>query len=179
MRRWSDRLRFIMGIPIPVRRRLFSEYIMTSSNGNISELLTLCLGNSPVISECPSQRPVTRSFDVFFDLRLIKRWVNNGEAGDFTRHRTHYDVTIMVPSRRPPLLQIHALSHVLFADVAGVHGVSATQPPSDVPPSYNPTTTDGIYHWRCYLRLLYRLQDTPDGCDKKFWSFLFSWEKLC
>ena len=27
-------------------------------------------GNSPVTGEFPSQRPVTRSFDVFFDLRL-------------------------------------------------------------------------------------------------------------
>ena len=38
-----------------------------------SALLVLCAGNSPVTSEFPSQRPVTRSFDVFFDLRLTKR----------------------------------------------------------------------------------------------------------
>ena len=31
---------------------------------------TLCAGNSPVTGECPFQRPVTRSFDIFFDLRL-------------------------------------------------------------------------------------------------------------
>ena len=30
----------------------------------------LCGGNSPVTGEFPSQRPVTRSFDVFFDLSL-------------------------------------------------------------------------------------------------------------
>ena len=30
-------------------------------------------GNSPVTGEFPSQRQVTRSFDVFFDLRLNKR----------------------------------------------------------------------------------------------------------
>ena len=35
-------------------------------------LLALCVGNSPVTDEFPSQRPVTRSFDVFFDLRLNK-----------------------------------------------------------------------------------------------------------
>ena len=29
-----------------------------------------CAENSPVTGEFPSQRPVTRSFDVFFDLRL-------------------------------------------------------------------------------------------------------------
>ena len=36
-------------------------------------LLALCAGNSPVTGEFPSQRPVTRSFDVSFDLRLNKR----------------------------------------------------------------------------------------------------------
>ena len=33
----------------------------------------ICGGNSPVIGEFPAQRPVTRSFGVFFDLRLYKR----------------------------------------------------------------------------------------------------------
>ena len=36
-------------------------------------LLALCAGNSPVTGDFSAQRPVTRSFDVFFDLRLIKR----------------------------------------------------------------------------------------------------------
>ena len=34
---------------------------------------------------------MTRSFGVFFDLRLNKGWVNNREAGYLRRHRTHYD----------------------------------------------------------------------------------------
>ena len=38
-----------------------------------SALLVLCAGNSPVTSEFPSQRPLTRSFDVFYDLGLNKR----------------------------------------------------------------------------------------------------------
>ena len=38
-----------------------------------STLLVLCAGNSPVTGEFPSKRPVTRSFDVFFDRRLNKR----------------------------------------------------------------------------------------------------------
>ena len=38
-----------------------------------SALLVLCAGKSPVPGEFPAQRPVTRSFDVFFDLRLNKR----------------------------------------------------------------------------------------------------------
>ena len=38
-----------------------------------SALLAICAGNSPVYGEFPAQRPVTRGFDVFFDLRLNKR----------------------------------------------------------------------------------------------------------
>ena len=38
-----------------------------------SALLAICAGNSPVPGEFPTQRPVTRSFDVFFDLGLNKR----------------------------------------------------------------------------------------------------------
>ena len=38
-----------------------------------SALLVLCAGNSPITGDFPSQRPVTRSFDVFFDLLLNKR----------------------------------------------------------------------------------------------------------
>ena len=47
--------------------------MMTSSNGNISALLAICAGNSLVPGEFPTQRPVTRGFDVFFDLRLNER----------------------------------------------------------------------------------------------------------
>ena len=38
-----------------------------------SALLAICAGNSPVTGEFPAQRPVTWSFDVFFDLRLNQR----------------------------------------------------------------------------------------------------------
>ena len=38
-----------------------------------SALRVLCAGNSAVPGEFPTQRPVTRRFDVFFDLRLNKR----------------------------------------------------------------------------------------------------------
>ena len=43
-----------------------------------SALLAICAGNSPVPGAFPPQRPVTRSFDVSFDLhphkRLSKQW---------------------------------------------------------------------------------------------------------
>ena len=38
-----------------------------------SALLVICAGNSPVPGEFPAQRPVTQSFDVYFDLRPNKR----------------------------------------------------------------------------------------------------------
>ena len=46
--------------------RLIRDNIMTSSNGNIFRVTGHFCGE-------PAQRPVTRSFDVFFDLRLNKR----------------------------------------------------------------------------------------------------------
>ena len=57
-----------------------------------SALLAICAGNSPVPGEFPAQRPVTRSLDVFFDLRLNKRL---SKAGDLRRYRAHYDVSVM------------------------------------------------------------------------------------
>ena len=38
-----------------------------------STLLVLCEGNPLVTGEFPSQRPVTWSFDIFYELRLYKR----------------------------------------------------------------------------------------------------------
>ena len=45
-----------------------------------SALLAICAGNSPVTGEFPAQRPVTRIFDVFFDLRLNK-WLSEQSWG--------------------------------------------------------------------------------------------------
>ena len=64
-----------------------------------SALLAICAENSPVPGEFPTQRPVTRSFDVFFDLRLNNGWVNNCDAGDLRRYRSHYDVTVMITEK--------------------------------------------------------------------------------
>ena len=59
-----------------------------------SALLALCEGNPPVTGGFPSQRPVTRSFDVFFDLN-IRLGANDRYAGDLRRHCAHYDVTVI------------------------------------------------------------------------------------
>ena len=59
-----------------------------------SALLAIYTGNSPVPGDFHTQRPVTRSFDIFICV-WINGWVNNGEAGDLRRYRAHYDVTVM------------------------------------------------------------------------------------
>ena len=46
--------------------------MMTSSNGNIFRVNGPLCGEFSGPGEFPTQRPVTRSFDVFFDLRLNK-----------------------------------------------------------------------------------------------------------
>ena len=64
--------------------------MMTSSNENIFRVTSPLCGEFPGSGEFPVQRPVTRSFDVFFDLRLKNGWVNNREADDLRPHRAHY-----------------------------------------------------------------------------------------
>ena len=65
-----------------------------------SALLAICAGNSPVSGEFPAQRPVTRSFDVFFDLRLSKRL-----------SKQSWGWWIETPSR-PLLRQCNAMSRI-------------------------------------------------------------------
>ena len=79
---------------------IFPVFVMTLSNGSMFRVTGFCAGNSPVTAGSPvtgeflSHRPVTRSFDVFFDLRLNKR-LSKQDAGDLRRHCGHYDVTVM------------------------------------------------------------------------------------
>ena len=55
------------------RQHISSEPWWRHQMETFSTLLALCEGNSPVTGEFPSQRPVMRSLDVFFDLHLNKR----------------------------------------------------------------------------------------------------------
>ena len=86
-------------------------------------LLGLCAGNSPVSGEFPAQKPVTRSFDVFFDLRLIKRlskhsrdWWFETLSRPLWRHCNDNTFRCSTISRstngRPPIMSfMNALSH--------------------------------------------------------------------
>ena len=77
--------------------------MMTSSNGTISRVTGPLRGEFTWTGEFPAQRPVTRSFDVFFDLRLNKRLSKNRASGDLRHHRGHYDV-IVIRSHEPSVV---------------------------------------------------------------------------
>ena len=95
--RWSDDChRLIMGMNSFTNETcLLGRFMMTSSNGSIFRVTGHLCGEITGPGEFPAQRPVTRSFDVFFDLCLKNGWVNNCEAGDLRRYRAHYDVIVM------------------------------------------------------------------------------------
>ena len=66
--------------------RIYLAFMMTSWNENIFSVTDPLRGEFTGPVEFPTQRPVTRSFDGFFDLRL---------NGYLRRHRAHYDVIVM------------------------------------------------------------------------------------
>ena len=70
--------------------------MMTSSNRNIFRVTGHLCGEITGPGEFPVQRLMTRSVDVFFDLRLNKRLsTHNRKAGDLRCYRAHYDVAVM------------------------------------------------------------------------------------
>ena len=77
--------------------------MMTSSNGNIFRVTGPLCGEFTGPGEFPAQRPVTRSFDVFFDLRLNQRlskqprgWWFETPAWSLWRHRNVNVYTVIV-----------------------------------------------------------------------------------
>ena len=67
-----------------------------------SALLAICAGNSPATGEFPAQRPVTRSFDVFFDLCLNERsgkqswsWLSETQFRPLWRHTNESQMVCM------------------------------------------------------------------------------------
>ena len=58
-----------------------------------SALLAICVGNSLVPGEFPTQRHGALMFTLI--CAQINGWVNNREAGDLRCHRAYYDVIVM------------------------------------------------------------------------------------
>ena len=77
------------------------EYMMTSSNGNIFRVTGHLCGEfirSPVNSQHKGQWRGALMFSLI--CVWIKDWVNNHEAGDLRRYRAHYDVIVMLCTKR-------------------------------------------------------------------------------
>ena len=96
-------------LPLQFFFKFSNQYTSTPATGKltwwrhqmetISALLSICAGNSPVPGEFPTQRPVTRSFDVYFDLRPNERlskqswgWWFETLLCPFWRHRNETDI---------------------------------------------------------------------------------------
>ena len=62
---------------------------------SFSALLAICAGNSSDTGEFPSQSPVTRSFGVFFDLRLNKQLRKQSRRRWFETPLRSYYVTVL------------------------------------------------------------------------------------
>ena len=91
-------IHFACGRPtIPSELLLLSSPLctMTSSNRNIFRVTGPLCGEFTGHRWIPPRRPVTRSFDVFFDLRLNKRLSKQSWGWWFETQSRHYDVTVM------------------------------------------------------------------------------------
>ena len=58
-------------------------------------LLAICAGNSPVPVNSPHKGQWRGALMFSLICAQINGWVNNGGAGDFNRHRAHYDVIVI------------------------------------------------------------------------------------
>ena len=68
--------------------------MMTSSNGNIFRVTGACWGEFTGDRWIPLTKPVTRSFDIFFDPRL-SGWANHRDVDNLRRHCPYHDVNVM------------------------------------------------------------------------------------
>ena len=108
----------------------FAKYpmcpMMTSPNGNIHRVIGPLWGNPPVTGGFPSQRPVRRGFDIFFDVRLNKRLGKKSRCRWFEtpwpslwRHCNAYQTHTHIPNSN-----IYVRLHTI-ASLTGQHGKCA------------------------------------------------------
>ena len=161
-----------MGFPIPVTKYVYIEsqaFISTTWRRHQMETFSASLapcGNSPVYGEFPVQRPVTRSFDVFFDLRLIKRLSKHSRGWWFE--------TLSRPLRRHCNDSERAPAWLMTSQWQ--ISLNKTRPP--------PTSTSTwAAKWTHFARLKYRRvsyrHHVYSLCQLVFiiWAFLFAWEE--
>ena len=87
--------------------------MMTSSNGNFFRDTGPLWGESTGHRWFPSQRPVTRSFDIPLIWASANGWANNRNSGDLRHHRDHKDVTVMETHLKPKFRE-SSFAHNIF-----------------------------------------------------------------
>ena len=108
-------------------RRSTYTYMMTWSNGNIFRVTGPLCGEFTGLGEFPTQRPVTRSFDVFFDLRLNKQlckqpwgWWFETPSWSLWRHCNEIFLFVISASGwRQWSIIIHSEYNAIFVTVIG------------------------------------------------------------
>ena len=117
-------------------------------------LLALCAGNSPVTGEFPLQRPVTRCFAVFFELRMNKRlskqsWGWWFETPSWSLWR-HCNAEIRVTGAKPPHhLKLQHVTHFLC--------IVWKNYPSNLWTNINPGATYNSITYSCAYVLVFRI----------------------
>ena len=120
---------------ISFRAHVFSSchLMMTSSNGNIFRVTCPLCGEFTGPGEFPTQRPLTRSFDVFFDLRLNKRlskqpwgwWFETPSQSLWRQRNVAYEL-LQGWTRQPYFSKFH--SSISWLTVSKAVGVSRYSP---------------------------------------------------
>ena len=103
---------------------------MMSSNGNIFRVTGPLCGEFSGPGEFPTQRPVTQSFDVFFDLRLNKRlskqpwgWWFEAPSWSLWRHRNGGNGFAWRANHNPEYKQPYGISFLSSKSVAGIFAI--------------------------------------------------------
>ena len=133
-----------------------------------SALPAICAGNSPTTGEFPTRRPVTRIFDVFFDLRLNKRlskqrcgwwfetpscllWRHSKCLGEDPVPSTHYWDRLAKPSRNNTKVTL---------DICSAANSSLTH----------------FFIPNCYVLAVYDSTSIATGVDNQFFEWIGKWE---
>ena len=128
-------------LPIPYSpSTTLATAMKTSSNGNIFRVAGHLCGKSLDTGEFPTQRPVTRSFDVFFDLRPNKRlskqwqgWWFETPLCSLWRHYNANNIHMITPFHHPVLIHYMPTTAPYFASDHFNH-------------SYTPNTVTCTHH---------------------------------
>ena len=83
-----------------------ARVMITSSNGNIFRVTGPLCGEFTGHQWIPRTKASGVELSCFFICAWINGWVNNRKSGDLRRHRTHYDVIVMVTVGRGGLRDI-------------------------------------------------------------------------